>query len=230
MKKFIVNEEEKNRIINLHKKLISEQTSGNNRFNTASTGLGSRQLPVLPQAMRRSNMPDPSTTFRGFQEKAGEVSRSFFEENEIDKFSDDKSTTDSSSSSSSSGTSGTSGTSGGFRETTLTVEDLKNGKTVSMGVKGPIVKQIQELLIGKGYKEVSKSGEPDSMFGGMTKTQVEKFQRENKNEKGEPLKKDGIVGPETIKALLAPPPAPNTRGAQAAVQDYFNKKLSPNVD
>lgn len=226
MKKFIVNEEEKNRIINLHKKLISEQPLGNNRFNTASTGLGSRQLPVLPQAMRRSNMPDPSTTFRGFQEKEGEVSRSFFEENEIDKFSDDKSTTDSSSSSSSSGTSGTSGTSDGFRETTLTIEDLKNGKTVSMGVKGPVVKQIQELLIAKGYKDVSKSKEPDNMFGSMTKTQVEKFQSENKDDKGEQLVKDGIVGPKTINALLAPLPAPNTRGAQAAVQNYFDNRFS----
>ena len=228
MKKFIVNEEEKNRIINLHKKLISEQPLGNNRFNTASTGLGSRQLPVLPQAMRRSNMPDPSTTFRGFQEKEGEVSRSFFEENEIDKFSDDKSTTDSSSSSSSSGTSGTSGTSGGFRETTLTIEDLKNGKTVSMGVKGPVVKQIQELLIAKGYKDVSKSKEPDNMFGSMTKTQVEKFQSENKDDKGEQLKKDGIVGQKTINALLKVP-TPNTRGVQTAVKQYVPKGVSPTL-
>jgi hypothetical protein len=78
MKKFIVHEEEKNRILNLHKKLISEQQLGNTRFNTTSSGLGSTQLPTLPQAFRRANMPDPETTFRGYEEKEGEVSRSFF--------------------------------------------------------------------------------------------------------------------------------------------------------
>jgi hypothetical protein len=229
MKKFILHEEEKNRILNLHKKLISEQQLGNTRFNTTSTGLGSTQLPTLPQAFRRANMPDPETTFRGFEEKEGEVSRSFFEENGIDRYSDDESTTDSSSSSSSSGTSGTSGTSGGFRETTLTIEDLKNGKTVSMGVKGPVVKQIQELLIAKGYKDVSKSKEPDNMFGGMTKAQVEKFQLENKDDKGVDLVKDGIVGPKTINALLAPPPAPNTRGLERAVKSYLPTGVSPDL-
>jgi peptidoglycan hydrolase-like protein with peptidoglycan-binding domain len=185
MKKFILQEEEKNRILKLHKKLISEQ-----------------------------------------QQKEGEVSRSFFEENEIYKFSDDVSTTDSSSSSSSSGTSGTSGTSGGFRETTLTIEDLKNGRTVSMGVKGPVVGEIQKLLIDKGYKEVSKSGQPDNMFGRMTKAQVEKFQLENKDDKGDQLKKDGIVGPKTINALLVPKPVPNTRGLERAVKSYLPTGVS----
>ena len=98
-----------------------------------------------------------------------------------------------------------------------------------MGVKGPIVKQIQELLIGKGYKEVSKSGEPDSMFGGMTKDQVEKFQLENKDDKGEQLVKDGIVGPKTINALLVPPPAPNTRGLERAVKSYLPTGVSPEL-
>jgi hypothetical protein len=38
MKKFIVNEEEKNRILNLHKKLISEQMTqiGNTKIGAAS--------------------------------------------------------------------------------------------------------------------------------------------------------------------------------------------------
>jgi len=227
MKKFIVHEDEKNRILNLHKKLISEQQLGNTRFNTASTGLGSRQLPTLPQAFRRANMPDPETTFRGYEEKEGEVSRSFFEENGIDQYSDDTSSTGSSSSGGSTGSSGTSGGGSGFswKETTLTIEDLKNGKSVSIGMKGDVVGKIQELLIGKGYKDDSKSGKPDSMFGRMTKTQVEKFQSENKNDKGESLEKDGIVGPETINALLAPPAAPNTRGVQAAFQQYADKKF-----
>lgn len=156
MKKFIVTEEEKNRIINLHRKLIMEQTQS---------------------------------------EVEGQVSLEFFEKNkmyelEVDTTDDDSGTPDSS------------GGKTGFRETTLTIEDLKNGRTVSMGVKGPIVKQIQELLIDSGYKDVSKSGQPDSMFGSLTKGQVEKFQSDNKDDKGEQLKKDGIVGQKTINALL----------------------------
>jgi hypothetical protein len=156
MKKFIVTEEEKNRIINLHRKLIMEQTQS---------------------------------------EVEGQVSLDFFEKNKIYELPSE--TTDGDN-----GTSGTSGTSGGFQETTLTIEDLKSGQTVSMGKKGPVVKQIQELLIDAGYKDVSKSGQPDSMFGSLTKGQVEKFQSENKDDKGEQLKKDGIVGQKTINALL----------------------------
>jgi peptidoglycan hydrolase-like protein with peptidoglycan-binding domain len=188
MNKFIVTEEEKNRIIGLHRKLIMEQTQS---------------------------------------EVEGQVSLDFFEKNEIYKMSSE--TTDGSSGTSgTSGGYGTSGTSGGFQETTLTVEDLKSGQTVSMGKKGPIVKQIQELLIGKGYKEVSKSGEPDSMFGSMTKAQVEKFQSENTNDKGEPLQKDGIVGPETINALLKVP-TPNTKGVETAVKSYLPTGVSANL-
>jgi murein L,D-transpeptidase YcbB/YkuD len=209
MKKFLVNEEEKNRILNLHKKLISEQQLGNTRFNTASTGIGSTQLPTLPQAFRRANMPDPQTTFRGYEEKEGEVSRSFFEENGIDRYSDDASSTDPSSSAGGSGFS--------WKETTLTIEDLKNGRTVSMGMKGPVVGEIQKLLISAGYKNISKSGEPDNLFGRRTKGQVENFQTENKNDKDQPLKKDGIVGPETIKALLKKSDEKMRSSAQAEI-------------
>ena len=87
--------------------------------------------------------------------------------------------------------------------TDLTIDDIKNGKSVvKSGMKGPIVGKIQELLISAGYKNISKSGEPDNDFGSLTKGQVEKFQSDNTNDKGEPLQKDGKVGPETIKALL----------------------------
>ena len=221
MNKFIINEEEKNRIINLHKKLISEQLN-DPRYTTASRGLGSTQLPTLPRVLR------PTSTYT-VTNNPGEASRSFYDEYKIGDYSgeSDSADTGTSGTSGGSGTSGTSGGSGGFtwRDTNLTIDNLKSGKTVSMGMRGPIVKQIQELLIGKGYKDVSKSGEPDNMFGRMTKTQVEKFQTENKNDKGEQLKKDGIVGPETINALLAPPAAPNTRGVQAAFQQYADKKF-----
>jgi murein L,D-transpeptidase YcbB/YkuD len=220
MKKFIVNEEEKNRILNLHKKLISEQMTqmGNNRIGAASK-LGATQLPTLPTVLR------PTSTGQQFayQEKEGEVSASFFEQNKIGDYSEDPASAE---------TPDATGGKTGFRETTLTIEDLKNGRTVSMGVKGPVVKQIQELLIGKGYKEVSKSGEPDSMFGGMTKAQVEKFQSENKDDKGEQLKKDGIVGQKTINALLKVP-TPNTKGVETAVKSYLptgvSSTLSPPV-
>jgi hypothetical protein len=117
-----------------------------------------------------------------------------------------------------------------WKETTLTIEDLKNGKTVSMGMKGSVIGEIQKLLIDKGYKNISKSGEPDNLFGRLTKVQVEKFQTENKNDKGESLKKDGIVGPETIKALLKVP-TPNTKGLETAVKGYVptgvSRTLSP---
>jgi len=218
MKKFLVNEEEKNRILNLHKKLISEQL-GNTRFNTASSALGSRQLPTIPTVFRPADTSQDPTQQFAFKEKEGEVSLSFFEQNKIGDYSEDPASAE---------TPDSSGGKTGFRETTLTIEDLKNGRTVSMGVKGPVVKQIQELLIGKGYKEVSKSGEPDSMFGGMTKAQVEKFQMENKNDKGEKLKKDGIVGQETINALLKVP-TPNTKGLERAVKSYLPTGVSPDL-
>jgi murein L,D-transpeptidase YcbB/YkuD len=216
MKKFIVNEEEKNRILNLHKKLISEQMTqmGNTKIGAASK-LGATQLPTFPTVFR------PASTGQQFayQEKEGEVSASFFENNKIGDYSADPATTETDPNNDAKPT---------WKETTLTIEDLKSGKTVSMGMRGPIVKQIQELLIGKGYKEVSKSGEPDSMFGGMTKAQVEKFQTENKNDKGEQLKKDGIVGQETINALLKVP-TPNTKGLERAVKSYVPTGVSTDL-
>jgi hypothetical protein len=87
--------------------------------------------------------------------------------------------------------------------TDLTIDDIKNGKSVvKSGMKGPIVGKIQELLISAGYNNISKSGDIDNDFGSLTKGQVEDFQSENTNDKGEPLQKDGKVGTETIKALL----------------------------
>ena len=119
---------------------------------------------------------------------------------------------------------------GGFtwKDVNLTIEDLKSGKTVSMGMRGPVIGEIQKLLIGKGYKDVSKSGEHDNMFGRLTKAQVEKFQSENKDDKGEQLKKDGIVGQKTINALLKTPPA-NTKGVETAVKQYVPKGVSPTL-
>jgi peptidoglycan hydrolase-like protein with peptidoglycan-binding domain len=159
------------------------------------------------------------------KEKEGEMSEWVFDRYKIGDYSEDPSSTESPESAESPESSAGKT---GFQETTLTIEDLKSGQTVSMGKKGYVVGEIQKLLIGKGYKDVSKSGEPDNMFGRMTKTQVEKFQTENKNDKGEQLKKDGIVGPETINALLKVP-TPNTKGLETAVKGYVPTGVSPTL-
>ena len=127
-------------------------------------------------------------------------------------------------------TPGGSPSTGGFqwKNTNLTIDELKSGKTVSMGMRGPVIGEIQKLLIGKGYKDVSKSGEHDNMFGRLTKAQVEKFQSENKDDKGEQLVKDGIVGPKTINALLKVP-TPNTKGLERAVKSYLPTGVSPDL-
>jgi hypothetical protein len=189
MKKFLMNEEEKSRILDLHKKFILEQQEPKRspgEFHTFN--------PVTSQSQTQTDL---SQMFA--KEKEGEMSDWVFDRYKIGDYSEDPSSTESPESAE---TPDSAGGKTGFRETTLTIEDLKNGRTVSMGVKGPVVKQIQELLIDAGYKDVSKSGEPDSMFGSMTKSQVEKFQSENNDDKGVQLVKDGIVGQKTINALL----------------------------
>ena len=82
-------------------------------------------------------------------------------------------------------------TGGGATSTALTAEDLKNGKFVKSGMKGDIVGKIQELLISKGYKNISKDGKVDKVFGGRTKKMVKDFQSANG------LEDDGAVGPLT---------------------------------
>jgi hypothetical protein len=112
-----------------------------------------------------------------------------------------------------------------WRNTTLTIDELKSGKTVSMGTKGPVIGEIQKLLIDAGYKDVSKSGEPDNLFGSLTKAQVEKFQSENKDDKGEQLKKDGIVGTKTITALIKLSDEKMKKSAQGEIPT--NLRLAP---
>jgi hypothetical protein len=111
----------------------------------------------------------------------------------------------------------------------LTIDDIKNGKSVvKLGMKGPIVGKIQELLISAGYPNISKSGKIDNDFGSLTKGEVEKFQLKNKNDEGEPLQKDGIVGSETIKALLKVS-TPNTKGLETAVKGYVPTTVQPRL-
>lgn len=78
------------------------------------------------------------------------------------------------------------------QRTTLTADDLnEGGKFVKLGMKGDIVGKIQELLVSKGYKDISKDGTVDNSFGERTKKMVEKFQSTNG------LKVDGVVGKDT---------------------------------
>lgn len=84
-----------------------------------------------------------------------------------------------------------------WKTTLATPENVENGEIIKVGMYGSIVKQIQQLLIGNGYKEISKSGEPDGKFGNRTKNMVVKFQTDNK------LSPDGQVGPKTWKTLVS---------------------------
>jgi hypothetical protein len=211
MKKFLVNEEEKNRILDLHKKFIVEQGK--------PVDAGFTFNPVKSQQQTQADLDQMFT-----KEKEGEMSGWVFDRYKIGDYSEDPATTETDP------TGGTSGGGSGFtwKETTLTIEDLKNGETVSMGMKGDVVGKIQQLLIDKGYTNISKSGEPDNLFGRLTKGQVEKFQTENKNDKEESLKKDGIVGPETIKSLLKVP-TPYTKGVETAVKQVLPTGVSPTL-
>jgi hypothetical protein len=83
-------------------------------------------------------------------------------------------------------------------DTTLTGDDLKGGKSVKKGMKGDIVGKIQQFLIDKGYKNVSKSGKVDNIFGKRTKASVEEFQTNND------LTVDGVVGKDTWPKLNDP--------------------------
>ena len=117
--------------------------------------------------------------------------------------------------------------------TDLTIDDIKNGKSVvKYGMKGPIVGKIQELLISAGYNNISKSGDIDNDFGSLTKGQVDKFQSENTNDKGEPLQKDGKVGTETIKALLKKSESKEGNSIFNCVKNYYadyESKLSADL-
>lgn len=123
-------------------------------------------------------------------------------------------------SSNSAGGSSNSGSKPTFTNTSLTIEDLKAGKEVSKGMKGAVVGEIQKLLIAAGYKNISKSGNVDNIFGSRTKASVEQFQEKNS------LKKDGIVGDETIKALLSATPV----SSSSSSEDPNRKPFDPNAE
>lgn len=82
-----------------------------------------------------------------------------------------------------------------FTDTNLTDADIKAGKVVKLGMKGDIVGKIQDLLINKGFKRISKTGLTDNTFGNRTKRMVQAFQA------WAGLNDDGAVGPKTWAAL-----------------------------
>lgn len=95
-------------------------------------------------------------------------------------------------------TTSTTGNTTTITNTTLTADDLVKGGLVKLGMKGDIVGKIQELLISKGHKEISRDGKVDKIFGRRTKKMVKDFQSAND------LKDDGVVGPLTWGKLSDP--------------------------
>lgn len=63
------------------------------------------------------------------------------------------------------------------------------------GMQHPIVKQLQERLMDLGFMD---NDEPTEFYGEVSQAAVKVYQRQNK------LAQDGIVGPETLEAILSP--------------------------
>jgi peptidoglycan hydrolase-like protein with peptidoglycan-binding domain len=85
-----------------------------------------------------------------------------------------------------------------WKTTLATPENVENGELIKYGMFGSIVKQIQQLLINNGYKDISKTGQADGKFGNRTKNAVLSFQKDNG------LTQDGVVGPKTWNTLQVP--------------------------
>ena len=94
-------------------------------------------------------------------------------------------------------------------DTNLTGDELKAGKVVKIGMKGPIVGTIQDLLIKLGYTDVSSSGKADSKFGKRTQKMVKDFQTANS------LNDDGEVGKDTWPKLNDPAAVKNSSSSES---------------
>jgi peptidoglycan hydrolase-like protein with peptidoglycan-binding domain len=91
--------------------------------------------------------------------------------------------------------------------------DITNGSLLKFGCKTQGVKELQTLLDFKN---------PTGYFGKITKQKVTDFQKKNS------LKVDGVVGPETYKALTPnaiPPPAQDVTEDEdiAMLDNLFSK-------
>lgn len=69
---------------------------------------------------------------------------------------------------------------------------LPKGEVLRIGEQGDAVRAVQEALAKQGYKV----GEPDGKFGEATRDAVKAFQKKAH------LKADGLVGPESFKAIV----------------------------
>lgn len=64
-----------------------------------------------------------------------------------------------------------------------------------LGMRHPVVLQLQERLMMLGFMDTD---EPTDLYGEVTLNAVKVYQRQNK------LAQDGVVGPNTLKAILSP--------------------------
>ena len=64
-----------------------------------------------------------------------------------------------------------------------------------LGMQHPIVTQLQEKLMRLGFMDTD---DPTDLYGEVTMNAVKVYQRQNK------LSQDGIIGPDTVKAILSP--------------------------
>lgn len=64
-----------------------------------------------------------------------------------------------------------------------------------LGMQHPVVKQLQQRLMDLGFME---NDEPTEYYGEVSQHAVKIYQRQNK------LAQDGIVGPDTLEAILSP--------------------------
>lgn len=122
-----------------------------------------------------------------------------------------------------------SGNSGGLINIGLKSDDLYAGRTVSYGMSGQIVGDIQQLLIDKGFTRISKNGQVDNKFGTLTKQAVRDFQA------SVGLKVDGVVGKDTWTALNGNAPKTMTTekpgdapGADEMMSEGVRKKILRN--
>ena len=99
-------------------------------------------------------------------------------------------------------------------------ENISVTSNIKTGSEGDDVTKIQNSLIKNGYKNVSKDGTPDGIFGQRTLSSIKDFQSSNKDKMGNPLKVTGIVDDSTMEAL-------NRKSLQ---ENIIKKVLSRNLE
>ena len=72
---------------------------------------------------------------------------------------------------------------------------LKSCMKSEKGSKDDAVSKVQEFLISKGFKNISKTGQVDAIYGPLTKEMVKQYQ------KSVNIKSDGIAGPQTVSTM-----------------------------